>query len=152
MARAIQTQVDSADFFVQSRDSTSPVLTVTTTTTNNLGVSADQVNTLHKGVVLYLMITSLSVASTLGVSINGKEASTGAYIPVARVSLDSVPAGAGNYAMSVYPGAVDTGGTGASGQHAVGVPLPAVFQVVASNAAGSGNATFSAKIGMSKIL
>jgi hypothetical protein len=152
MARAIQTQVDSADFFVQARDSATPILTVTTTTTNNFGASPDQVNTLHKGAVLYLMITSLSAASTLGVSINGKEASTGQYITVARVSLDSVPAGAANYAMSVYPGAVDTGAASAVGQHAAGVPLPAVFQVVASNAAGSGNATFSAKIGMSKIL
>jgi hypothetical protein len=144
--------VDSVDFFVQALDLPVSVLSVTTTATNNFAASADIKNTVHKGAVLFLAVTSLSTISTIGININGKDPVTGNYMLVSRVSLDSVPAGAGNYAAEIYPGLTDTGGASAAGFHRDSAVLPAIFQVVASTVVAGGAGTIAFKMGMSKIL
>lgn len=158
MARNVVTQVDSADFFVQHRDSTALVLNPGTTAggTNN---SADQATTLHKGVALYVAIASMTVnTATLAVNINGKNAVDGLYYPVARCSLDGLTNGSGgNFGIEIYPGMV-------SNDIASNVPpafaqrqgvTPAVFQVQASltvTTTASMTGTLSYKIGMSKLV
>jgi hypothetical protein len=58
MARNVVTAVDSADFFVQARDIAAALINVVATATGTQN-SPDQVNTLHKGVVLFAVITSM---------------------------------------------------------------------------------------------
>jgi hypothetical protein len=155
MARNITTATDSLDFFVQSQDSLTSIVSVAATTSNATFTSADIKNTLHKGAAFYIFIGTLTVNSvTLGININGKNAVDGLYYPLIRTSLDGIAAN-GNLGAEIYPGLVDSNATGGSIAHAEGV-LPAVFQVVASltvTTTASMTGTFNGfKMGMSKVL
>lgn len=154
MARNVVTQVDSADFFVQAQDATAAVLNITATATGS-NASADITNTMQKGAVFFVTITSLAVATTIGININGKDPLTLAYMPLARVSLDGANAGAPLVtAFAVYPGFTTQASLGASGSgQGVSAALSRIIQVVASiGQAGGVSTPFSYKIGMSKVL
>lgn len=157
MARNVVTQVDSADFFVQHRD-LGTAFTVQATNGGTSPVSADQLNTVQKGLILFVNVVSLTVnTATLAFNINGKNLD-GNYYQVARASLDGLTnASNGKFGIEFYPGMV-------SNDIASNVPpafaqrqgvLPPVFQVQASltvttSAAQSGVLTYS--VGMSKLL
>jgi hypothetical protein len=146
--------VDSVDFFVQAQDASSAVLNISATATGSQA-SADITNTAHKGAVFFVTITSLAVASTIGVNINGKDPLTLAYMTLARVSLDGANAGAPlTTAFAVYPEFTTQASLAAGGSgQGVSSALSRVFQVVASvGQAGGVSTAFSYKIGMSKIL
>ena len=154
MARNVVTAVDSADFFVQAKDSLTNILNVVTTATSSV-VSADITNTLHKGAIFYVAIASVTVtAATLALNINGKNAVDGLYYPVCRVSVDGVSVGSqGKFTAQIYPGVTTPGPANAN---AVSAVLPAVFQVQASltisNTTATMSGTVSYSVGISKIL
>jgi hypothetical protein len=152
MARNPTCLSDSVEMYVQHQDATANIISVTATATTSL-TSADQTNTFQKGAAFYVTVTSLTVNSaTLGVNINGKDAVSGTYFPLARVSIDGITA-TGRYTGIIYPGIGTTGlPTGANAANGI---LPAVFQVQASltltTSAGM-TGTLGVAMGMSKIL
>jgi hypothetical protein len=153
MARNVVTAVDGADFFVQAFDAVTPIITAPITSVAAGYTSPDQKNTLHKGAMLYMIVTSLSTAVSLAVRVNGKENVTGTYVQIGAVSLDatSMAAGAQNIGIQVYPGLLAQTAIPSTNQPAqINAVLPAVFQVVVSAAAAPG--TFSFKMGQTKIL
>lgn len=161
MARSVQTQVDSADFFVQAFDATSPII-ATQTATNGTGSSpqsADITNTLHKGCVLFATIASVSVnTATLAVNFLGKNVVDGAYYFIQRVSVDGIVTPL-SFSFILNPAWSGTGATfsGAGGASAIaGGILPRVFAVQASltvttTASMSGTVAYAIR-GMSKVL
>jgi hypothetical protein len=154
MARNPTCLSDSVEMYVQHQDATSNVIAATATVAASV-VSADQTNTFQKGAVFYVQISSVSVnTATLAVNVNGKDAISGLYFPVARVSIDGMNVTtASAYTGIIYPG-IGTTGLPANASAANGI-LPAVFQVqatlsVTTSAGMSG--TVSYRVGMSKIL
>jgi hypothetical protein len=152
MARNPVCLADRVEMYVQHQDSTANLISVTATATTSLS-SSDQTNTVQKGAVFYVTVTSLTVNSaTLGVNVNGKDAVSGSYFPVGRVSLDGIVA-SGVYTAIIYPG-IGTTGLPTNAVAANGI-LPAIFQVQASltltTSAGM-SGTLGVKMGMSKIL
>lgn len=126
MARSVQTQVDSADFFVQHQDLPSSLIATVTATNGSATspVSADQANRVHKGLLCFVAISSVTVnTATLAVNVNAKDPISGAYVQVGRVSLDGITTTT-NAAFEFYPGL-----TGASRDSMV---APALYQVQAS--------------------
>ena len=148
MARGIVKASDSVDFFVQALDLPLTSIAVTATVALNILATAtgtnnslDQVVTLHKGAWFYLTVASISVnTATLAVQINGKNPQGGAYITLARLSLDGITNGNSSSAMPivVYSGATAPTQPAASGTNPISgvqgfsIPLPKVFQVQAS--------------------
>jgi len=152
MARNPHCLSDSVDLYVQHQDAVSNLIAVTATATTSL-TSSDQINTVQKGAAFYVTVTSLTVNSaTLGINVNGKDAVSGVYFPVGRVSIDGVAA-SGVYTAIIYPG-IGTTGLPANAFAANGI-LPAIFQVQATltltTTAGM-SGTLGVKMGMSKIL
>jgi hypothetical protein len=152
MARNPHCLSDSVEMYVQHQDASANVISVTATATTSL-TSSDQNNTVQRGAAFYVTITSLTVnTATIGINVNGKDAVSGVYFPVGRVSIDGVAA-TGAYTAIIYPGIGTTGlPTGAVAANGI---LPAVFQVQASltltTTAGM-SGTLGVKMGMSKIL
>jgi hypothetical protein len=145
--------VDSVDFFVQSRDITTALLNITATATSTQN-SADQVNTLHKGVVLFLNVVSVAATATLALNVQGKDPVSGSYVTIGRVSLDASATNAtGPNMVQVYPGisAVASLGGQNGGLNAV---LPATWRVQASitATASQGGAGVSFSVSQSRIL
>lgn len=152
MARNPVCLADSVEMYVQHQDSTANLISVTATAATSL-TSTDQKNTLQKGAVFYITVTSLTVNSaTLGINVNGKDAVSGAYFPVGRVSIDGIAA-TGLYTGVIYPG-IGTTGLPANANAANGI-LPATFQVQATltiTTTASMSGTLGVKMGMSKII
>jgi hypothetical protein len=152
MARNPTCLADRLELYVQHQDATSNLVSVTTTATTSL-VSSDQQNTFQKGAVFYATFTSVTVnTATLAISVNGKDAVSGLYFPVGRVSIDGVAA-SGRYTGIIYPGIGTTGLP--SNVSAVNGILPAVFQVQASltiTTSASMTGALGFTVGMSKIL
>jgi len=152
MARNPVCLADRVEMYVQHQDSSANILSATATAATSL-TSSDQTNTVQKGAVFYVTVTSLTVNSaTLGINVNGKDAVSGAYFPVGRVSIDGVVA-SGLYTGIIYPG-IGTAGLPANANAANGV-LPATFQVQASltiTTTASMSGTLGVRMGMSKIL
>jgi hypothetical protein len=148
--------VDSVDFFVQhtagqdTRDATN-LANFTATATGF--VSPDQTNTVHKGALLMLNISTLSVNSaTLAVNVDGKRGD-GVYFNLARLSLDGLTTSLGQSTILVYPGVTAPAVPG--NMTAFAIPLPGKYRVTATlsittTASMSGVAGYS--IGQSKIL
>ena len=153
MARGIQTAVDSADFFVQARDVTTALINVVATATQTLN-SPDQVNTLHKGVVLFLNVVSVAATTTVGLNIQGKDPISGNYVTIGRVSLDGQATNAvGANMIEVYPGISAVASLGGQNGGINGV-LPATWRVQASitATASQGGAGISFSVGQSRVL
>jgi len=158
MARGIQTAVDSADFFVQhtaGQDTRDSSLLVNLTATATGFVGGDQVNTIHKGVMLMVALASISInTATLAVNVNAKRGD-GTYFNIARLSLDGLTNGNANSQdiMVVYPGAVSPPNPG--NVTAFGIPLPGKMQITTSltittSASQSGVVGYS--VGQSKVV
>jgi hypothetical protein len=139
MARAIQTAVDSLNFFVESRN-VGNLINVTSTATLG-GNSGDLTNTNQQGALFFLTLASLSVnTATLGLSILAKNISASTYFPWARVSLDGlVNAASLQYMAMLYIGAnitnvsvgpsANTSVAFSENMQIIPLPVPAVFQV-----------------------
>ena len=152
MARAVNTAVDSLNFFVESRN-VGNIFNVITTATGG-ATSADIINTNQVGGMFFITFASVTVTgATLALNINAKDISTSTYFPYCRVSVDGVTLGvtAAQYIALFYVGAVSTPGTtginiGAAlaGNVAnIGLPLPGTFQVVSSLTISNTTATMS---------
>jgi hypothetical protein len=156
MARAVQTAIDSLNFFVESRN-VGNIFTVISTATLG-GVSPDQINTQQKGAMFFITLASISVnTATLGIAINAKDVSANAYFPYARVSLDGLAVGASlQYIAMLYVGSSSTAvgsGTGiavapAGNTQILPMPVPAVFQItstltITTTASQSGSISYS---------
>lgn len=140
MARAVQTAIDSLNFFVESRN-VGNIFNVTSTAT--LGaVSPDQFNTQQVGAMFFITLASVTVNSvTLGIAINAKDISASTYFPYARVSLDGLTASSSlGYVAMLYVGAVSTAiGNGAAMSltpvgniQILAMPVPPVFQITST--------------------
>lgn len=152
MARAVQTAVDSLNFFVESRN-VGNILLATTTATSGI-TSADQINTDQQGALFFITMASVTVTgATLALNINAKNISTSTYFPWARVSLDGLTASSSlQYMAMLYVGAASTPvafGTGApsvgftENMTVIALPVPPVFQVVSSLTISNSTATMS---------
>ena len=140
MSRAVQTAIDSLNFFVESR-SVGNIINAVTTATGGI-TSADLINTAQRGGMFFITIASISVNSaTLQLSINAKDVAAGTYFPYAQVVLAALAPGSSlQYTALFYvgatstPGAVGTGIAGTVNGNVVnfGLPLPGTFNVVSS--------------------
>lgn len=165
MTRSLMTAIDRYNLYVASRDMTFDVLnatatnstSITATTSNSiLNISAtatgsnssqDLTNTVHKGLLLYITVGSLTVnTATLAVNVNGKDPFTGSYMQVGRVSLDGIAAN-GTFVAQFYPGL--------SGNQQASTVVPPTYQVQASltiTTTASMSGTLTYKIGGAQIL
>ena len=151
MARAINTIIDSLNFFVESRN-VGNIINVVTTATGGFN-SGDLINTDQQGAMFFITLASVSVNSaTLGISILAKDISASTYFPYARVSLDGLTASSSlQYTALFYVGATSTPGASGVGIAGsingnvvnFGLPLPGTFEVVSSLTLGAVTATNS---------
>ena len=149
MARAVQTAIDSLNFFVESRNAGN-ILTVAATATGG-ATSADIVNTAQRGGMFFITLASVTVtACTLALNINAKDTQSGTYFPYLRVSCDGVSAGGPLQNMAlVYVGAVTQTSVVNANVQSVGMPLPGTFQVVSSLTISNTTATMSGTVSYS---
>jgi hypothetical protein len=153
MARAVQTAIDSLNFFVESRNAGNII--VGQSTAGALSpTSLDQVNTDQHGAMFFITVSSISVnTATLALNINAKDVQSGTYFPYVRVSVDSVTnTGPSQELVLMYVGAVVQAGIVNSNVQAIGMPVPGTFQVVASltittTASQTGSLTYSVDYG-----
>ena len=154
MARGVNTLIDSLNLYIEHKNETSAVLTITSSATTT-ALSSLYSNTWHKGAVLYVHIASLTVnEATIGFNIKGYDPVNGLYYPVARVSIDSVTASSStDYSAIIYPGIGTTGLP--TNAVAVNGILPAEFVVQAeltlTTSAGQ-TGSLSVNTGMCRIL
>ena len=129
MSRAVQTAIDSLNFFVESRNA-GQVISVVTTGTGSF-TSTDQTNTAQNGAMFFITLASVTVTSaTVQFSINAKDVQTGIYFPYIKASVDGLSGATPQGMVIVYPGASGTFVN--AGNTVVPMPLPNVFQVVTS--------------------
>ena len=151
----MQTLIDSADFFVQSRDIGTPALLNVTATATGTNVSADQQNTLQKGVCLYVNLTSVAATATLGINLQGKDPVSGNYALIARASLDAQAtlAAASTSMVQVYPG-LTTQASLSGGSAVLNAVLPMTWRIAVSITAiaSGGGANVGYTVGQSRIL
>jgi hypothetical protein len=141
MARAVQTAIDSLNFFVESRNAGNII--TATATISAAGISPDQTNLAQHGAMFFVALASVSVSSaTIQLSINAKDVVSGTYFPYLKASVDGLSAAGSQGMLVVYPGIVGGGFLNANNATA-SVPLPNVFQVVTSMTISSTTATNS---------
>ena len=129
MSRAVQTAIDSLNFFVESRNGGN-IASVLTTATGSF-TSSDQTNLAQNGGMFFVTIASVTVNTvTVQMSINAKDVQSGTYFPYIKASLDGLAPGTTQGMMIVYPGATSTFIN--TENAVVSAPLPNVFQVVTS--------------------
>ena len=155
MARAVQTAIDSLNFFVESRNAGNIINAVTTATG---GVtSPDQINTAQHGALFFVAFASVTVtACTLALNINAKDPAAGTYYPWARVSIDAVSVlTTQNFMALMYIGAASTpaaingsnmGVSFTENMQIIPLPVPPVFQVVSSLTISNTTATMSGTV------
>ncbi len=143
MARAVNTVVDSLNFFVESRN-VGNIFNVITTATGG-ATSADIINTNQVGGMFFITFASVTVTgATLALTIQAKDISTSTYFPYVRLSVDGVTvAGPLQNIALLYVGAVTQTTVVPSTVQTVGMPLPGVFNVVASLTISNTTATMS---------
>lgn len=141
MARAVNTIIDSLNFFVESRNVGNIILASATVSASAL--SSDQNNTLQQGAMFFVAIASVSVSSaTVQLSILAKDVSTSTYFPYAKASVDGLSAGGAQGMVIFYVGAA--AGTFLNANDTlVNLPLPGVFQVQTSMTISGTTATNS---------
>jgi hypothetical protein len=154
MARAVQTAIDSLNFFVESRNAGN-ILNVTTTATGG-ATSADLINTAQRGAMFFITFASVTVTgATLALNINAKDVATSTYFPYCRVSIDGISVGASTqYTALFYVGATSTPGAVGSNIGSamagnvtnIGLPLPGTFQIVSSLTISNTTATMSGTV------
>jgi hypothetical protein len=152
MGRAVQTAIDSLNFFVESRNA-GQVISVVTTGTGSF-TSADQFNTAQKGAMFFVTIASVTVSSVnVQFSMNAKDVVTGTYYPYITASLaltGATPQGM----ILMYVGASSLTFAQPGVQALINLPLPNVFQLVTSLSIGntSGSGTLSYSVDYSKVM
>jgi hypothetical protein len=146
MARAVQTAIDSLNFFVESRNAGNIIPAVQTTAAGG-ATSADQTNTAQRGAMFFIAGVSVTVNSgTINLNINAKDVVSGTYFPYLTIPV-IVTAGATQSVVVIYAGAV-SGTFFNANDILVNMPLPNVFQVITSlvvstSASMSGTLTYS---------
>lgn len=152
MSRAVQTAIDSLNFFVESRNA-GQVISVVTTGTGSF-TSADQFNTAQKGAMFFVTIASVTVSSVnVQFSMNAKDVVTGNYVPYLTASValtNSTTTGV----ILMYVGAASLTFVNPAVQAVINMPLPNVFQLVTSLSIGntSGSGTLSYSVDYSKVM
>jgi hypothetical protein len=157
MARAVQTAIDSLNFFVESRNAGN-IINVLATATGG-ATSVDLINTDQRGAMFFVTFASVTVTgATLALNFNAKDVQSGTYFPYARVSVDGVSVTASTQYMALfYVGATSTpgsngtniGGAAAGNATYVGLPMPGTFQVVSSLTISNTTATMTGTISYS---
>ena len=150
MARAVQTAIDSLNFFVESRNHGN-IISVTATISAPAN-SGDLTNTIQRGGLLFFTLSSVSVSSaTIQVAINAKDETSGVYFPYIKASIDGLTPTTAQGIMLIYVGAVSAGldFNPAIPNSLITLPLPHIFQVVTSMTISSTTATNSGTASLS---
>lgn len=154
MARAVNTVIDSLNFFVESRNVGNIINVVTTATSGS--DSGDLINTAQKGALFFITTASVSVNNAdLSISVLAKNVSTSTYFPWTKMIIGGLTASASQqYMAMLYVGGslgtvVSVGNSTLLSTSLAGsmeifqMPVPAVFKVVASLSLGAVTATNS---------
>jgi hypothetical protein len=149
MSRAVQTAIDSLNFFVESRNAGNIISA--SATVSAAGTSPDQFNTAQRGAMFFVTIASVSVTSaTVQLSINAKDPQSGVYFPYLKMSVDGLNATTTQGVIVLYVGAASAAGLNtAISNQLITMPLPNVFQVVTSMTISSTTATNSGTASLS---
>lgn len=154
MARAVNTAIDSLNFFVESRN-VGNISNVATTATGSF-TSPDQANTQQRGGMFFITAASVTVnTATVQFSILAKDVSASVYFPYIKVSLDGLNQTTTQGIILLYVGAVPQAGIVDPSVTTIGMPLPNVFQVVTSlsiTTTASMSGTVSYKVDYSKVM
>lgn len=152
MARSVATLIDSINFFVESQDITSSVLTVTASATGTY-TGSDITNTFHKGGIFFINFTTIGATCTCRFSLQGKDPVSGLYSVIATASFDGLTTGNINspFYLDVYPGVTDSAVT--NGVRYTNI-FPRVMRIRASITctASVGGAAVTLTTGLSKVL
>jgi hypothetical protein len=152
MGRAVQTAIDSLNFFVESRN-VGNIANVVTTATGTF-ISADQVNTAQKGAMFFVAFASVTVNTvSVNFSILAKDVSASVYFPYITQAIGVTPTTV-NSTIMLYVGAV-SGTFSDPSVSLITLPLPNVYQVVVSLSVAttaSMSGTVSYKIDSSKLM
>ena len=152
MARAVNTIIDSVNFFVESRNVGNIINAVTTATGG--ADSGDLINTAQRGALFFITTASVTVnGADLTINILAKNVSASTYFPWAKMTISGLTATATNQFMALlYAGALGTtvsvGNATAvmtasltEAMEIINMPVPAVFKVVTSLSLGAVTAT-----------
>jgi hypothetical protein len=154
MARAVQSVIDSLNFFVESRNAGNIILASATVSAS--GTSPDLFNTAQRGAMFFVAIASVSVSSaTVQIAINAKDPQSGAYFPYLKTSVDGLSAAGAQGLILMYIGA-SAGAPFNANNQLISLPLPNVFQVVTSmtisNTTATNTGTASLSVDYSKVM
>jgi hypothetical protein len=154
MGRAVQTAIDSLNFFVESRNAGNIIISSATVSAG--ANSGDIANTQQVGAMFFVTIASVSVTSaTIQLSILAKDVSTSTYFPYIKASVDGLSAAGTQGMILLYVGAASGTFLNAS-DTLVTLPLPNVFQVVTSmtisNTTATNSGTASMRVDYSKVM
>lgn len=152
------TLIDSAAMYVQLADyedssgNGASLLTVTASATGTY-TSPDFANTVHKGGIFFINLTTVSATCTMVLSVQAKDPYSGNYGQIARVSIDAVTASftVRPITWTVYPGIVTADTTL---EYHNNSPFSSVCRIVASitATASGGNGATSFTLGLTKII
>jgi hypothetical protein len=150
MARAINTIIDSLNFFVESRN-VGNIINALTTATSGVD-SGDIFNTNQQGALFFITLASVTVNSgDLSINILAKNISASTYFPWAKMLISATASASTQYMAMMYIGASGTiVSVGLSGNMVTSLggnmeifnlPVPPVFKVVTSLSLGVVTAT-----------
>lgn len=142
--------LDSLNFFIECQDNSSSILTVTASGTGTY-TGSDVTNTVHKGGTFFVNFTTINATCTAIFLVQGKDPVSGAYGPLARVSMDALAtASVGCKTIQLYPGVVTT--VGSAGEFHHDSIFTRIIRIVASitATASAGGAATSFTVGISK--
>lgn len=155
MARAVNTVIDSLNFFVESRNAGN--ILISSATVSASALSADIQNTLQFGAMFFVAISSVSVSSaTVQFVMNVKDVSTSVYYPYFKTSVDGLSAGAPGQMVMMYV-AASAGAPFITGTNQlINLPVPGTFQVVTSmtisNTTATNTGTTTLRIDYAKVM
>lgn len=124
--------------------------TITATASNTQLVSADQTNFNHRGITVYINITSTTgTAVNTSVQIQVKDPIAGQYFNIGSVSAPAITgSGANTQIIQLYPGLINNSAVSYTTVNAV---LPRTFRILMSNQNALGN-TVTGSVNYSLIL
>lgn len=158
MGQSVVTLIDNANLYVQSQDyvdssgNGASLLTVTASATGTY-TSPEFTNTLHKGGVIFLNLTTVSATCTIGITLQGKDPYSGNFGNLGRVSIDAVTASftVRPITWTMYPGVLEATATLDYHHNSVFSRICRVVVSVTATAS-AGNAALSFTTGLTKIL
>lgn len=152
------TLIDSAAMYVQLQDyedssgNAASLLTVTASATGTY-TSPDFTNTVHKGGVFFLNLTTVSATCTMGLNLQAKDPYSGNYGTIARVSIDAVTASftVSPIIWTIYPGVVNSTATMTYQNNGVFSRICRIVASITATASG-GNGATSFTMGLTKVI